>query len=113
MPLTDQQLEHFKQRLLDEKQKVQAILKSNEESSQPVELDQTSVGRLSRQDALQQQQMALAGRRQHEMRLQAIESALKRIETGDYGYCVQTDEEISLKRLELDPTAATALRGTK
>jgi DnaK suppressor protein len=34
-----------------------------------------------------------------------IESALRRIETGDYGYCEVTGEPISLQRLEVRPTA--------
>ena len=32
--------------------------------------------------------------------LSKIESALRRIEDGSYGYCEETDEPISLKRLE-------------
>jgi DnaK suppressor protein len=34
-----------------------------------------------------------------------IEAALRRIETGDYGYCEVTSEPISLQRLEVRPTA--------
>jgi DnaK suppressor protein len=34
-----------------------------------------------------------------------IEAALRRIETGDYGYCEVTGEPISLQRLEVRPTA--------
>ena len=35
--------------------------------------------------------------------LQKIESALRRIEDGTYGYCVETDEPINLRRLEARP----------
>ena len=38
-----------------------------------------------------------------------IESALKRIEDGTYGYCLETDEPISLKRLEARPIASLSL----
>ena len=38
-----------------------------------------------------------------------IESALKRIEDGSYGYCEETGEPISLKRLEARPVATLSL----
>lgn len=41
--------------------------------------------------------------------LQKIESALRRIEDGTYGYCVETDEPINLRRLEARPIASLSL----
>ena len=41
--------------------------------------------------------------------LQKIESALRRIDDGSYGYCVETDEPISLRRLEARPIASLSL----
>lgn len=38
-----------------------------------------------------------------------IEAALRRIETGDYGYCDVTGEPISLKRLDARPIATMTL----
>jgi DnaK suppressor protein len=38
-----------------------------------------------------------------------IESALRRIEEGEYGYCSETGEPISLKRLIARPTATMSL----
>ena len=38
-----------------------------------------------------------------------IESALKRIEDGNYGYCEETGEPIGLKRLEARPVATLSL----
>ncbi len=38
-----------------------------------------------------------------------IDSALKRIEDGSYGFCKDTDEPISLKRLEARPIASLTL----
>ncbi|MBO6783564.1 MAG: TraR/DksA family transcriptional regulator [Alphaproteobacteria bacterium] len=54
-------------------------------------------------DALQVQAMAQAeeGRRQHRLRL--IEAALRRIDEGDYGYCVACGDDIPPKRLVFDP----------
>lgn len=102
-------LEHFKAQLLEKKR---SLVQDSEDSSAeraPVELDQTKVGRLSRMDALQGQAMALALSRRRENEIVRIDQALKRIENNDYGYCVRCDEEIALKRLELDPAAPTCI----
>lgn len=74
-----------------------------------VELDQTRVGRLSRMDALQNQAMALEAERRRRLELQRIDASLKRLEAGDYGYCVACGERIPVRRLELDPTLPTCV----
>ncbi len=74
-----------------------------------VELDQTRVGRLSRIDALQGQAMAQEVARRREVELRRIDAALKRIDAGEYGYCISCGEEIAVRRLELDPTAPTCI----
>ncbi|MEQ9257469.1 MAG: TraR/DksA C4-type zinc finger protein [Roseovarius sp.] len=70
-----------------------------------VELDQQAVGRLSRMDALQNQAMAraTAGRRETERR--RLQSALARMDEGEFGYCEECGEEIAPGRLRLDPAA--------
>ncbi|MBT4740376.1 MAG: TraR/DksA family transcriptional regulator [Rhodospirillaceae bacterium] len=69
----------------------------------PVELDQSMQGRLSRIDALQQREMALATQRRREIELVRIDAALKRIDKDDYGYCASCDEDIAAGRLKSDP----------
>lgn len=101
---------YYKQKLIDKKTELQALLCSSRESTKPVELDQASVGRLSRMDAMQVQAMALAAEERRREELQRIEAAFKRIESGDFGFCISCDEEIALKRLELDPTILTCIR---
>lgn len=75
-----------------------------------VELDQTRVGRVSRGDALQQQAMAQAGQRVLQQRLAATRAALRRMDKGDYGYCLECDEPIAFARLQRQPEAAYCLR---
>jgi DnaK suppressor protein len=41
--------------------------------------------------------------------IQKIEAALRRIDEGTYGYCVETDEPINLRRLEARPIASLSL----
>jgi DnaK suppressor protein len=72
-------------------------------SSQPVELDQTRLGRLSRMDAMSQQEMAKAGHSRLMIELQRIEAALARFEQGRYGICCRCKVVISADRLTIDP----------
>ncbi|SRR5690554_1843153 len=69
----------------------------------PVDLDQQSVGRLSRIDALQAQEMAKALEQRRKTRLIALDQALRRMEQGDYGLCADCGEPIDIRRLEIDP----------
>lgn len=76
----------------------------------PVELDQQSVGRLSRMDSMQLQAMAQAIERRRASRLVALELALRRISQSDYGYCVDCGEFIGWRRLEIDPAALKCVK---
>ena len=96
----------FRERLYQEAAELRAADQDTTEDRAPVELDQTSVGRLSRMDALQQQAMANAQSRRRTARLAAIGQALKRIEEDEYGWCEACGEAIPHGRLDLDPCAA-------
>ena len=98
-----------KQRLLEELQSLQALRESTKASRAPVELDQQSVGRLTRMDALQKQNMELATEHRRQMRVKAINAALQRIDNGEFGYCIICDEEIAPQRLEFDPAIACCI----
>ena len=77
-----------------------------------VELDQQSVGRLSRMDALQRQAMAEAQTRRRDGQRRRIKAALARLDDGEYGYCTDCGEEIGAERLRLDPTVPRCLSCT-
>lgn len=68
-----------------------------------VTLDQQSVGRLSRMDALQQQAMAQATHARRGRERAALTSALKRLKTDEFGYCDTCGDQIDLRRLLLNP----------
>ena len=93
-----------------QREKLEALSLATEGARAPVELDQTTQGRLSRMDAIQQQAMALETDRRRELELMRIASAFARMEAGDYGYCVMCDEPIEAKRLELDPAVPACLK---
>lgn len=68
-----------------------------------VELDQQSVGRLSRLDSMQVQEMAKAANARRTVEVRRIEAALARVDEDDYGWCVECGEVIEPARLALDP----------
>lgn len=98
-------IEYFRQSLLKLRQDILSLQGARDQSIATVELDQSSVGRLSRMDALQQQAMARSSQQRAELTLRRIESSLQRCDDGSYGYCVDCDEPMPVKRLEFDPTA--------
>lgn len=76
----------------------------SKESRATVMLDQTSVGRLSRMDALQGQAMAKAEEDRRQLAIRRIDAALARLEREEFGECLECGEWIAAKRLEWDPT---------
>ena len=103
------QLEHFRGLLLTMLEEVHAEDGLGRDAQQTVTLDQQSVGRLSRMDAMQQQAMAKATQARRENSKLRIEAALHRIEMEEFGYCQDCGEDISPKRLELDPTVPNCI----
>lgn len=87
-----------------ERDELLAVRESSADDRRPVELDQQSVGRLSRMDAMQVQAMAQAVEVRRQGRLQRIEAALQRLDEGDYGFCLECGEDIPMKRLDFDLT---------
>lgn len=79
-------------------------LASRTAETAPVELDQAAIGRLSRQDAIQRQQMAKATADRNRQRLARLDAAIKRFRTGGFGYCVDCEDLIETARLDFDPT---------
>lgn len=95
-----------RERLVALREEIRAASLHSQGDRAPVALDQQSVGRLSRMDALQHQAMAQASERARARELQRIDAALRRIEDGEYGWCAECGEAIAGRRLEVDPCAS-------
>jgi DnaK suppressor protein len=104
----DLDLEYFRKRLEERLAAIAAGQEGRKEEA-PVELDQARVGRLSRMDAMQQQAVSQAASHLAGLERQRIQAALKRIDAGEYGYCVICDEEIAEGRLRFDPSVLTCI----
>ena len=92
-------------RLRKKRLELEELSKISQEARDTVELDQQSVGRLSRMDAMQQQAMAEAQERTRKLDLQRIELAERRLKDDEYGYCSECGDEIADGRLKIDPMA--------
>ena len=106
--LTETQLAELKADLLALRDELNAALASTAASASTVDLDQP-IGRVSRIDALQNQQIAKAGRRANQLRLKQIDAALRAWSAGDYGLCRVCDGDIGYGRLKARPEAPRCL----
>jgi DnaK suppressor protein len=105
-----EQIIQFRKQLIALKDELIGALANTANDIKPVVLDQAAVGRVSRGDAMQMQQMALESSRRRERRLISVDQALKRLEKQIYGICVDCDEDINVRRLEVDPTAIRCIK---
>ena len=97
------QLENFRAALISRREEIERLNSAGQDAAGTVTLDQSKVGRLSRMDALQAQQMAQETARRRQIQLQQIDSALRRIDAGDYGLCFLCGDDINPARLKIDP----------
>lgn len=102
--LTPNQIEELSKALHELRETLLKLESNLGEDSKPVSLDQP-IGRLSRMDAMQVQQMAQANRRATQRRLEAIKAALQRLASDEYGWCLECDDDIGYARLKARPEA--------
>lgn len=102
--LDEDDIARFRAALLEEQRQLSAEDTATAQDRATVTLDQQSVGRLSRMDAMQRQAMAQAAARRRAGRETRIKAALRRIDDGEFGFCQDCGEEIGRERLALDPT---------
>jgi len=93
----------YRSKLEAEIAELRALSDSSKQSRAPVTVDQQSVGRLSRMDAMQQQSMDLAKEEKRAQRLAFLAAALKRIDEDEFGYCPRCCGDIPPSRLDVDP----------
>ncbi len=100
--------EHFRPIIQKRVRDLQEQLSESAEDAKAISPDR-GIGRLSRLDSMQMQQMTLdaQNRRKHEM--QRLKEALTRIEKGTYGICQLCRNDIAVERLEYQPDVLTCV----
>lgn len=100
--MNDAQLEFFRTLLQEQADEVRASLKEARETlatfeNEPDELDKASIE--------EERRMNLRFLDRQTKLLPKIDDSIKRINSGDFGYCAVTGEPIGVRRLLLRPTA--------
>jgi len=90
-------------------QEVENYLESSTDAAAAVEPDK-GLGRLSRMEAMQDQQLVMEMRRRKKRQLADVKSAISRLEMGNYGTCIFCGKEISPERLAVTPEVQTCMR---
>ena len=105
--MNERQLEYFRRKLLAWKQE---LLDQSAETLEGLQDSARAVPDLADR-ASEETDRALELRTRDRQRklVSKIDAALRRIETGEYGYCEMTGEPISLKRLDARPIATMTL----
>ena len=107
--ISDEQRKEIEIILQELKLRLEKDISEGKESSQPVTLDQQSVGRVSRIDAIQRQQIQLSIIKGLRQRMSMVKVALSRLSSEDFGYCSLCEEPIELKRLKARPDSPLCL----
>jgi len=100
---TPDQIAELRDELLRLARRLERSRKTTGRAARPVKLDQISVGRLSRIDAFQNQQMTKGLQVREEARFAQIQEGLRRLEAGTHGLCAGCEKPIPFERLLVFP----------
>ena len=103
-----ERLEGYATQLTALKSELQSEIDQSAAESSPVQLDGT-MGRISRMDAMQVQQLALEVKRQRLERLKQVDGAFLRVKKGRFGLCARCNNPISFPRLDAVPDTVFCL----
>lgn len=105
--MSDRQKEYFKRKLVEWKQE---ILRESKYTLEQLQEDNHNLPDLTdRASSETEKALELRTRDRQRKLIAKIDAALRRIETGEYGYCEETGEPIGIRRLEARPIATLSL----
>jgi DnaK suppressor protein len=105
--MNDRQLEYFRRKLIVWKQEL--IDQSAETLDNLTESARNVPDLADRASEETDRALELRTRDRQRKLISKIDAALRRIESGEYGYCEMTGEPISLKRLDARPIATLSI----
>jgi RNA polymerase-binding transcription factor len=105
--MNERQREYFRRKLLRWKDD---ILRESRETIQNLQAETTlNADLVDRASTEAERQLELRTRDRQRKLIAKIDSALRRLEDGSYGFCEETGEPISLKRLDARPIATLSI----
>jgi len=105
--MNERQREYFRQKLLRWKEEI--LQESKETLEHLQDENQNHPDLVDRASSETDRAIELRARDRQRKLIAKIDAALKRIEDGSYGYCEETGEPISLKRLDARPIATLSV----
>jgi DnaK suppressor protein len=105
--MNDRQKEYFRRKLMDWKNDILRESKYTLEQLQEESLHLPDLA--DRASSETDKAIELRTRDRQRKLISKIDSALRRIETGEYGFCEETGEPIGIRRLEARPIATLSL----
>lgn len=105
--MNDRQKEYFRRKLVDWKNDILKESKYTLEQLQEESLHLPDIA--DRASSETDKAIELRTRDRQRKLISKIDSALRRIETGEYGFCEETGEPIGIRRLEARPIATLSL----
>jgi DnaK suppressor protein len=102
-PLAPEQRSIIRDELLRSLTKLERSISANGSAARPRDLEQDTVGRLSRIEALQSQGLTATLAAREKAQLEQIVAALRRLEDGSYGVCNGCGALIPVERLMVFP----------
>lgn len=105
--MSERQLDYYRRKLFDWKSD---ILRDSQGTLDQLQEDSFHLPDLTdRATSETEKALELRTRDRQRKLISKIEAALRRIETGDYGFCEETGEPIGIRRLEARPIATLSL----
>ena len=105
--MNDKQLEYFRQKLLAWRQE---LLQESRETLEHLKEENWHEADIADRASIETEAgVELRTRNRYLKLISKIDSALRRIDSGEYGYCEETGEPIGLKRLEARPIATLSI----
>ena len=100
--MSNEQLDFFRQRLIEMRQSLTAPQESVDITSLDVERAADESDRATQEE---QYWIQVHMKEREAMLIRDIDKALHRVRTGDYGFCEDTGDEIGIERLLIRPTS--------
>lgn len=107
--MNTEELNVFQSKLIELLTELETQMEQSREERAPVAVD-GRMGRVSRADEMQVQQMAMEMGRRREQRISRVRTALERIKDGSYGVCGRCEKPISEARLSAMPEVVLCVR---
>ncbi len=100
--MTPQHLKKIKDKIIQDIQIMGKEIDDLQDKTKPITPD-VSLGRLTRQEMIQEQQVNMHALHEAEIRVNKLKYALQKVDKEGYGICNECEEEISFNRLMILP----------